>query len=659
MGCSSSTAAKSAAPPTAAGIGNGSGRLTAGAPGASISGTPPANAVLPYYTLASLCGRGVFGPFLKLASYEAESGEYRITALVVCSAAAQASILGGDVPPQLVWGELPDSGAGEAWRHEYTAGPGGDYAVPPGATNAEEAFEVVGSAVGERLATWRDWQFWRFKLSTTCGADPKQLKYKVDLVPGRAFTVSVPAAAEAWHAAFYSCNGLHNPADAGRTHGIQPLWADLMRQHSYRPYHVLLGGGDQLYNDGLFEGPLLKGWDQAQDDVESAARAAQPFTDALRGEMEEYYFSHYASHFGTQPIYSDALATIPSVNTWDDHDIVDGWGSYPPLIQNAPIMQGLFAASKFFYLLFQHHTTQECLAADGYWCDSSSLLLQLGASTALVVPDQRTFRTQHNCLPPGYLERLGAELRALPASTRHVIVMLAGPILYSALPVQETLQKLDDVATGDDLLAVVMQKTGLAAKITKRFGMVFILDDIIDQWSASQHVGEKAALLRLMVSVANEKQMRFSVLSGDVHCAGYGMFHSRPADVKPGDADDVPLPPADTRIADAGFIPQIISSAIANIPPPAPLLKSLCVCGRKPEAVPHFEELVQRMFPLFGPAGDVDSLLLGRRNWCDLVCGSAGGSMDFTLRAESAMGSEEVNVFTIKVPPLLRFWQQQ
>ncbi|KAG2448422.1 hypothetical protein HYH02_006314 [Chlamydomonas schloesseri] len=657
MGCSSSTAAKSAVPPTTAG--NDSGRLAAGVPGASSSGTPPGNAVLPYYNLATLGGRQVFGPFLKLVSYDADTGDYEITALMVCSAMAQGSILGGDVPPQLVWGEAPGSGAGEAWPHEYSAGPAGDYAQPAGATNPEQAFTVVGSAVGERLAVWRDWQFWRFKLGTTCGEDPKQLKYKVDLVPGRVFTVSVPALTEAWHAAFYSCNGLHNPHDYGRTHGIQPLWVDLMRQHSFKPYHVMLGGGDQLYNDGLFEGPLLRGWDQAQDDAESAARAAQPLTDELREEMEEYYFSHYAAHFGTQPVYADALATIPSINTWDDHDIVDGWGSYPPLIQNAPIMQGVFAAAQLFYLLFQHHTTQERLAGDGYWCDSSSQLVQLGAATALVVPDQRSHRTQHKCLPPGYLQRLGKELRALPASTRHVVVMLAGPVLYPALPVQETLQKLDDVATGDDLLSVVMQKTGLAAKITKRFGMVFILDDIIDQWSASQHVGEKAALLRLLVSVADEKQIRFSILSGDAHCAGYGMFHSRPADVKPGDADDVPLPPADTRIADAGFIPQVISSAIANIPPSRPLLKALCVCGRKPEAVPHYEDLVQRMFPLFGPANDMDSLLLGRRNWCDVVCGAQGGSLDFTLRAEREMGSEEVNVFTIRVPPLLRFWQQQ
>lgn len=169
------SAAKSTALPTAAG--NGSGRLTAGAPGASSSGTPPANAVLPYYTLASLGGRQVFGPFIKLVSYDADSGEYQLTALVVCSSAAQSSILGGSVPPQLVWGEVPGSGAGEAWKHTYTAGAAGDYAVPAGATNTEEAFAVAGSAVGERLAVWRDWQFWWVRRGPGgCGRGRVELK---------------------------------------------------------------------------------------------------------------------------------------------------------------------------------------------------------------------------------------------------------------------------------------------------------------------------------------------------------------------------------------------------------------------------------------------------------------------------------------------------
>lgn len=45
--------------------------------------------------------------------------------------------------------------------------------------------------------------------------------------------------------------------------------------------------------------------------------------------------------------------------TWDDHDIFDGWGSYPDTLQNCPVFQGCYQAAKRFYLLFQQHTTAE------------------------------------------------------------------------------------------------------------------------------------------------------------------------------------------------------------------------------------------------------------------------------------------------------------
>lgn len=50
--------------------------------------------------------------------------------------------------------------------------------------------------------------------------------------------------------------------------------------------------------------------------------------------------------------------------TWDDHDIFDGWGSYPDTIQNCPVFQGCFHAAKRFYLLFQQHTTAERASQD-------------------------------------------------------------------------------------------------------------------------------------------------------------------------------------------------------------------------------------------------------------------------------------------------------
>lgn len=38
-----------------------------------------------------------------------------------------------------------------------------------------------------------------------------------------------------------------------------------------------------------------------------------------------------------------------------DHDIFDGWGSYPDYLQRSAVFQGLFAVARRFYLLFQQH----------------------------------------------------------------------------------------------------------------------------------------------------------------------------------------------------------------------------------------------------------------------------------------------------------------
>ena len=58
----------------------------------------------------------------------------------------------------------------------------------------------------------------------------------------------------------------------------------------------------------------------------------------MQAEAEEFYFCHYCKHFG-RDCYRDALAIIPSLMIWDDHDIFDGWGSYPTKMLNCDVMQ--------------------------------------------------------------------------------------------------------------------------------------------------------------------------------------------------------------------------------------------------------------------------------------------------------------------------------
>lgn len=47
---------------------------------------------------------------------------------------------------------------------------------------------------------------------------------------------------------------------------------------------------------------------------------------------------HYCEHFST-PEWAAALASIPFHFSWDDHDIFDGWGSYPDYLQKSAVFQ--------------------------------------------------------------------------------------------------------------------------------------------------------------------------------------------------------------------------------------------------------------------------------------------------------------------------------
>ncbi len=47
----------------------------------------------------------------------------------------------------------------------------------------------------------------------------------------------------------------------------------------------------------FLQGPLLCGWDRSQDDKDTAAKAAIPFSEQMAAEVEEFYFSHYAAHW--------------------------------------------------------------------------------------------------------------------------------------------------------------------------------------------------------------------------------------------------------------------------------------------------------------------------------------------------------------------------
>src|SRR5690606_6623753 len=83
-----------------------------------------------------------------------------------------------------------------------------------------------------------------------------------------------------------------------------------------------------------------------------------PFTPEIADELESFYLNRYCDWF-SQGLFGVAIAQIPMVNIWDDHDIIDGFGSYPSHFNRCPVFSGLGNVAFKYYMLFQHQSIVE------------------------------------------------------------------------------------------------------------------------------------------------------------------------------------------------------------------------------------------------------------------------------------------------------------
>ena len=122
---------------------------------------------------------------------------------------------------------------------------------------------------------------------------------------------------------FHSCNGFSVGTDEEAWSG-PALWNDVLRVHEAKPFHVMIGGGDQIYNDGVRVTGPLRSWTEIANPKK---RRDFEFKEELRAACDDFYFKNYVRWFSTEP-FASANAQIPQINIWDDHDIIDGFGSY-------------------------------------------------------------------------------------------------------------------------------------------------------------------------------------------------------------------------------------------------------------------------------------------------------------------------------------------
>lgn len=164
--------------------------------------------------------------------------------------------------------------------------------------------------------------FWRFNIQVEMQETETHWEYQI---PGLQFTSGtktdkqsffVPAVFESMKLMFYSCNGFSVGTNEDAWSG-PALWNDVLRVHKETPLHVMyvllintscgypvfigdfvityangrrIGGGDQIYNDGVRVNGPLRHWSDIKN---PKTRRDYPFPESLRKDCDEYYASNY------------------------------------------------------------------------------------------------------------------------------------------------------------------------------------------------------------------------------------------------------------------------------------------------------------------------------------------------------------------------------
>ena len=402
-----------------------------------------------------------------------------------------------------------------------------------------------------------------------------------------------------WRGGFFSCNGfgvvVSKDIPANMTYSN--VWDHLLSVHEETPFHLLLWGGDQNYIDFIFHDiPYLRDW----VDMEWNEKWTCDFRDDLKEQVEQYYFNAYAENWENRPEMKKALSSIPSLMMWDDHDIFDGAGTYPPLLHDSPMMMGIFLVAQKMRLLFQHHTTVEKAREHrmfGYQC--YNFFARCGRNLAIMGVDGRTERDiqtiQHEKTWDMIFDKLESDLEEI----EHLIVLFPVPFSFIRVRIAESIfEHLKNLPNKWRNMSLVKQTNSI-------FGLPDMYDDLLDEWTHTAHIDERNRALLRFQKISEKKRVRITYFSGDVHCCGIGRFQSR------GSHRSLP-------IHDAKLMYQIISSAIVNVPPSEMAIRIAHMFKTKWNPVENTEEELIDFFERNPENGKELShkKLRPNRNWC-------------------------------------------
>ncbi|MFP8966549.1 alkaline phosphatase D family protein [Pokkaliibacter sp. CJK22405] len=301
---------------------------------------------------------------------------------------------------------------------------------------------------------------------------------------------------------FYSCHMPFHPNSASSANAS--LWTRFAEELKYANARCVLGGGDQVYADGV---PYLSIWNWL--------KKVQKY-NPTQADMVSWYRDIYRGYWQF-PDLQKVHRSFPNYMIWDDHEIMDGWGSYTDkelsqqldtLLRwedekrNVRLAKTMFKAATQVYEEYQH--SHNPVTAAGVW----DYTFQLPESDTFVM-DMRGCRDfqkkSHAILGKKQHQRLKDWAENLQEASER-----PGPIfVVSTVPLVHLREMVSNLLDWASI-----------------FGG---RDDVRDHWAHESHQAEIVTLLDVLFGAAKRTRRPLVVLSGDVHIGGiFSLFSDKP-----------------------------------------------------------------------------------------------------------------------------------
>ncbi|MDD4905234.1 MAG: alkaline phosphatase D family protein [Methylobacter tundripaludum] len=347
--------------------------------------------------------------------------------------------------------------------------------------------------------------FWRAQKKISPQAASRTISYQIsansinleDPFKRKSWSFYVPGLQESPKLAYATCNGFSSVKLARDTNDPYKLWTTLSHEHATAPFSLLLMGGDQVYADSLWESkqtPTLYNWSHKSREDQIKTK----LTKTLSKELDAFYGQLYIYAWATDSNMALMLASIPSVMMWDDHDIFDGWGSYPDELLNCDVYQEIFKTARKYFELFQIRSLNNntLLNKTG---DHYALGLRFGDYAILAV-DTRTDRTMTQIMSDKQWIDVKDWLDISKNSgVKQFLSLVSLPLAYR------------NFSTID----LALQGSPWHEELE---------DDTHDHWTVKSHQGERMKLIRHFLDFTHKHTCKSVVLSGDIHIGSLGLI---------------------------------------------------------------------------------------------------------------------------------------